>query len=200
MSKMTNLLIFAVGAAVGSFVTWKFVKTKYKQIADEEIESVKETYRQDIRDMKASLEKLRDDADKMTPVEERPNPRTEKPVVTEYVKKYRDIVANNYTEEVDETNIHDRPYVIPPEEFGMADGYDIVSLNYYADGVLADDFDEVIEDVDAVVGEESLTHFGDFEDDSVHVRNDALKTEYEILLVLRNFSDVVNDSSDPEED
>ena len=49
-----------------------------------------------------------------------------------------------------------------------------------------------VEDVDNVVGEESLNCFGKYEDDSVFVRNDVLKADYEILLDERNYSDVVN--------
>ena len=41
---MINFLMFAVGAAIGSAVTWKLVKTKYERIANEEIESVKEVF------------------------------------------------------------------------------------------------------------------------------------------------------------
>ena len=41
---LKNTIIFAVGALVGSAVTWKLLKTKYEQIANEEIASVKETY------------------------------------------------------------------------------------------------------------------------------------------------------------
>ena len=46
MSKsiLSKVFIFAVGAAIGSAVTWKLVKTKYEKIANEEIESVKEIY------------------------------------------------------------------------------------------------------------------------------------------------------------
>ena len=42
-----NVLIFAAGAAIGSAVTWKLIKTKYEQIANEEIESVKEFFGRD---------------------------------------------------------------------------------------------------------------------------------------------------------
>ena len=48
----------------------------------------------------------------------------------------------------------------------------------------------VVDDVEEIVGEESLTHFGEYEDDSVFVRNDRLKCDYEILLDQRNYSDV----------
>ena len=86
--------------------------------------------------------------------------------------------------------ITDGPYVISPDEFGNEFDYEEVSLTYYADGVLTDDQDNIIEDVEGLVGLDSLNHFGEYEDDSVFVRNDALQTDYEILADLRNYSDV----------
>ena len=85
------------------------------------------------------------------------------------------------------------PYVIPPEQFGDDEEYEQISLTYYADGVLADENDEVIEDVEDAVGIDSLNHFGEYEDDSVFVRNDARKCDYEILLDQRTYSEVVED-------
>ena len=84
-----------------------------------------------------------------------------------------------------------KPYVISPDEFGEFEDYERISLSYYADQILADEDDEKVEDVDNVVGLESLTHFGEFEDDSVFVRNDRLKCDYEILLDQRTYSDVI---------
>ena len=82
------------------------------------------------------------------------------------------------------------PYIITPDEFGEFDDYETISLTYYADGVLTDDMDEPIEDVDGLVGVDSLSHFGEYEDDSVFVRNDRMKADYEILSDLRNYSDI----------
>ena len=42
---MKNLLCFVTGAAIGSIVTWKLIEKKYKDLADEEIESVIETFK-----------------------------------------------------------------------------------------------------------------------------------------------------------
>ena len=42
---MKNVLIFVLGAATGSVITWKLVEQKYKKIADEEIASVKERFK-----------------------------------------------------------------------------------------------------------------------------------------------------------
>lgn len=49
--------------------------------------------------------------------------------------------------------------MIPPEQFGDDEEYEQISLTYYADGVLADENDEVIEDVEDAVGIDSLNHF-----------------------------------------
>ena len=76
----------------------------------------------------------------------------------------------------------EKPYVISPEEYGERDDYDLYSYTYYADKVLADEYNEPIEDVDSIIGLESLKHFGEYGDDSVYVRNDELKADYEILL------------------
>ena len=103
---------------------------------------------------------------------------------------YQAIVNENYnTEQTDREEgpeVKDKPYVIAPEEFGDGEyDYDLVSLTLYADGVLEDPNGDIIEDVEGTVGVDSLDHFGEYEDDSVFVRNDRLKTEYEILKDLR---------------
>ena len=64
------------------------------------------------------------------------------------------------------------------------------SLTYTADGVLLDDMNEIVDDIEEVVGEDSLEHFGEYEDDPVYVRNDAKKCDYEILLDQRNYQEI----------
>lgn len=41
-----------------------------------------------------------------------------------------------------------------------------------------------------MVGLDYYTHFGEYEDDSVYIRNDAMKCDFEILADNRKFSDV----------
>ena len=184
--KIVKLLIFGVGAAIGSVVTWKLVKTKYERIADEEIESVKKIY---------SYKKIAEE-------------RATKPEVkvqnvnqdrVDYSKLTVDLGYTNESKEGGE-DMREKPYVIAPEEFGEMDDYETVSLTYYSDGVLTDDFDNEIEDVEGMVGEDSLDHFGEYEDDSVFVRNDRLKIDFEILADQRNYSDLDKNKSYPTED
>lgn len=174
---LNSLIVFAAGAAVGSVVTWKLVKTKYEQIAQEEIDSVKEVFSRKNEQTEEVCENTENEGDDFV---------NYKRVIkdTGYAR-----VSNEKQEEGDE-DMSDAPYVISPEEFDELDDYDVESLTLYADGVLTDDFNNVIEDVDSLVGSESLDHFGEFEDDSVFVRNDRLKCDYEILADERNYHDL----------
>ena len=99
--------------------------------------------------------------------------------------------SNSIPSEKTEVDDTDKPYVIKPEDFGSIDEYEKVSLTYYSDGILADELDFVIEDVEDAVGKDSLNHFGEYEDDSVFVRNDRLECDYEILRDSRKYADVV---------
>lgn len=198
---LSNFIIFATGAAIGSVVTWKILKTRYEQIAQEEINSVKEVFSKKEDELK--WEHLGEPIGKVEKTEETEDGikfsvSMNKPDLQEYAAKIKEEGYFNYSnpsepKKEEETKV-EKPYVIPPEEFGEADGYDTISLTYYIDGYLADDMLDVVEDVDDVVGFESLNHFGEYEDDSVFVRNDRLKTDYEILLDQRNYLDIINRS------
>ena len=195
-SKLLSFLAFVMGAAAGSLVTWKFVEKKYKQIAQEEIDSVKETYakmrKDDLEAKQADLEAAKA---KLHPAEPE---KVETPEIQpEEVKKYEDvIVKHNYTSysnNVDEKGgdvMTDRPYIISPDEFGDYPDYETISLTYYNDKVLTDEYNEIVDDIDDLIGDDSLNHFGEYEDDSVFVRNDALKVDYEILLDPANYRDI----------
>lgn len=187
---LSKFLIFAAGAVVGSAVTWKYIMSKY--------EVVEENYETEIEEAVEEVEPVvEENTEEPEPIAK---PK-DKPDIFEYARKLQDMEYTNYSnvendKEGATTNVikHKEikePYVISPAEFGSLDDYDTISLNYYADGVLADDMDEVIDDVDGTVGYDALTRFGEYEDDSVFVRNEDLKVDYEILLDLRMYSDIV---------
>ena len=179
-SNIINVLMFAVGAAIGSAVTWKLVKTKYERIANEEIESVKEVFSR--RNKKEKEPEEIEHGTVAHTLETKPDD----------VSKYEAMLEElKYNEKGENDMKNADPYVISPDEFAELDDYQTVSLNYYADGVVADDIDEVVENVGGLIGWDSLNHFGEYEDYSVFVRNDALKTDFEILLDTRNYSDVI---------
>lgn len=188
MNKGTVIFAFSIGAALGSVVTLKVVKNKYERIANEEIKSMKGYF-----DKKYNKYNV-DDKDE-------PNPKTEEAIDSVDFDEYESTLTDlGYTshEETEEQKggmksmndkPNDKPYVIEPDEFGDIDEYETVSLTYYADKVLADEDNLVIHDVEEFVGYESLEHFGEYEEDSVFVRNDKHKTDYEILLDERKYAE-----------
>lgn len=188
MNKTKNFMMFVLGVAVGSVVTWRYVEKKYEQIAQDEIDSVKEVF------SKREAEFTED-----TEVQIKADNARGKPSIIEYAAHLHEQGYTNYSDMVDEKPeevkeepmIVDKPYVITPEEFGDLDDYETISLTYYADQILADDNDVIVDDIEDVVGFDSLNSFGEYEDDSVFVRNDRLKCDYEILLDQRKYSDVI---------
>lgn len=109
-------------------------------------------------------------------------------VLAEAKDEYADVISKNgYSGKEPEPS---SPYVIPPDEFGEKDGYEKISFTYYGDGVLADENGEPATNADNLIGLGNLEHFGEYEDDSVFVRNDVLKCDYEILRDYRNFKDI----------
>lgn len=190
MSKATGFTMFVLGAVFGSVVTWQYVKKKYEQIAQMEIDSVKAIFSG--RESNTDIEIAATEPQTAKVVKPK-----EKPDITEYVARIEREGYTNYSNAVtglekgEQEAMEIKPYIISPDEFGEFEDYERISLSYYADHTLADEDDEKVEDVDNVVGFESLTHFGEFEDDSVFVRNDRLKCDYEILLDQRTYSDVI---------
>lgn len=186
-----KVLWFALGAAVGVGVSYNYFKTKYERIAQEEIDSVKRAF----SEPSCTAEQIEDDIEDET-------------LASVAVTHYANIIRQQeYASEDgpvepigEEVTGVKRPYVISPEDFDTLDDYECQSLNYYADGVLADDMGNVVEDIDGMVGRDSLNHFGEYEDDAVHVRNDALQCDFEILRDLDNYSDVYQSGQRPDDD
>ena len=182
---MKHIIAFVAGATLGSLATYMVVKKKYEQIAQEEIDSVKELY------SKKKTKEEDSDNEQDIQVDEHEVEEYEGIIDSTGYAKYSDISknkTNNKRENVE------RPYIIRPEEFGEMDDYETISLTHYSDGVLTDDENEIIADdeIDEVVGSDYAEHFGEYEDDSVHVRNDRLKCDYEILLDPRKYPEVHN--------
>lgn len=196
MNKAMGFVTFVLGAAVGSAATWYLVKKKYEQLAQEEIDSVKEqfTYKKNSEDTSTSEKDLND-------IQETAKRATEKPSIADYAKELSKTGYTNYATISDaddeddsiEARANKKPYLVSPEEFGEReeDGYHVISWTYYADHILADENDELVEDIEGSIGFESLNHFGDYEDDALFVRNDRLKADFEVLISAKTYEEVL---------
>lgn len=185
----THFAMFMAGITVGAAAAWLYAKKRYEKIAQEEIDSVKAAYGKGVSLL---------DNSSMHPssivAEELFSP--------EYTKRFTDAAKTekegkkNYAkpdkkEKQMRKDISDTPYVISPDAFGEFDDYVLISLTYYSDGVLTDEDDEPIDDIEGIVGKDYASHFGEYEEDSVFIRNDRMKCDYEILRDLRKYTDVL---------
>ena len=186
---MKQLLCFSLGAAVGGLLGYCLTKRYYENLIDDEIDAAV-----------ASYERAAEDRD-----EERYQR------AKEAMKEYG-IPGGNYNnverldleertdvdEELEVKDVNpfpgekvDYPYIITPEAYHeeFTDVVDKETLTYYAgNNVLVTDEDEVLE-IEDIIGSDSLEHFGEYESDTVFVRNERLGTDYEVIYMEGDYSD-----------
>lgn len=192
---MKNLLCFVAGAAIGSVVTWKLIEKKYKDLADEEIESVIETFKN--RKPRITKDEVKETVEKVINKFKEPKETVEDIVTsegyyTEDEEETEEDDESNYTVDVDPGVEVIVPYVITPEQFGEYDEYGTKTLTYYADNVLTDEIDSPItsDEMITMIGPDALDHFGEYEDDSVYIRDETNEMDYEILKSEKMFSEI----------
>ena len=187
---MKGLLIFAAGLAVGAVAGAVIVKNKVLADAKAEVEEVREYYRsargkvnrenveetEEVKEVEKKEYELKD-------IQIKDEPKTG-------LTNYSQITKMYMSKDEFQAPMYDDPFVIDPSEFGENPEYDTETLTYFADGVLVDDVDDVIEEPDIVVGLENLKIFEEFGASSVYVRNDIYKTDYEIIRDDWNYSDL----------
>ena len=187
---MKGLLIFAAGLAVGAVAGAVLVKNKVLADAKAEVEEVREYYRsargkinrenveetEEVKEVEKKEYELKD-------IQVKDEPKTG-------LTNYSQITKMYMSKDEFQAPMYDDPFVIDPSEFGENPEYDTETLTYFADGVLVDDVDDVIEEPDIVVGLENLKIFEEFGATTVYVRNDIYKTDYEIIRDDWNYSDL----------
>ena len=202
--KIINLIIFTVGAAIGSAVTLKVVKDRYEKIVQEEIKSVKEVFsdRFNHSNEESSSEESDDEMSEEDSVSDYrkicwddledldPSELEEEEYQADLIE-YEDI-ANIYKEGGADnmpTSESREPYMIEPIEFGELDGYKTFELTYYEDGILEDEDYEIVRNPEEILGPDALGSFGEYEDDSVFVRNERLCADFQILKDYRTYDE-----------
>lgn len=185
---MKGLLIFAAGLAVGAVAGAVIVKNKVLADAKAEVEEVRKYYREsrgvvEEVEEKEEVKEVEKKEYELKDIQVKDEPKTG-------LTNYNQITKMYMSKDEFQTPMYDDPFVIDPSEFGENPEYDTETLTYFADGVLVDDVDDVIEEPDIVVGLENLKIFEEFGATTVYVRNDIYKTDYEIIRDDWNYSDL----------
>lgn len=195
---MNKVIPFVIGAAAGSIVTWLAVKQYYKRIADEEIESVVERFK-DKTTAGLSVVEPHTETESVTTVASYQNTASYTMEKEEYNKLlaengYSSIPGDDDYAVFTDDDGNTPPFVIAPEDFGE-EGYDTKTWKYFKDFVLTDEEGDVVLDPENIIGD-ALSHFGKYEDDAVYVRNMDVECDYEILKDERLFSETYGGSVD----
>lgn len=170
--------IFLIGFGVGALVATKMLKQQYEDILQEEIESIKQV---EERKKKINEKTDSDDEDYILGVD----------LGTE-VETY-EAIASKYEHPMDDGE-RKRPYEISDEQFAESmDCFDKISLFYYSDDVLADESEEIVDDVERAVGIKLLMDWAGDPDKSetLYVRNENMSIDYEIVRMEQAYSEMV---------
>lgn len=181
---LTAFCSFIFGATISSVVTWRLLKSKYEQLANEEIESVKKVFIKE----KSKMSKENEELNKKVNIK-----KVDEIVQEQGYDNQSTNYATVYTEKKNK-KIENKPCfeVISPDDYGLEEEYDVITLIYLADGVLIDDHDAEVGNIDEKVGADFAEHFGEYgDDDTIYVRNDKYRTYYEIIRDDRVSMDVL---------
>ena len=178
-----------IGAVGTYFAVNKMLKDKYEKERDEEVSELKDLYLSKCR-KQDEIKKLTDEKEKMMGVINAngySKVEVEAPVVEEEPEDNEEIDTDGEAP----VEYPDEPYVITPNQFVHEKRYyDKITLLYYeGDGTLVSETDDYVEDINSAIGEESLNHFGEWEQDAVYVRNDKLSIDYEVILQHSAYGD-----------
>lgn len=157
---LSSAIAFVAGAVVGAFGMFIFMNAKVQKQM-KEVEEARNEY----LNKKQEAHKRREE------------------------KKACDtiITENQYGSAATETVTRDLriPVVIDPYECGYEPDYEKVELTYYPKtGNVRNEDNDILEpdEIEMDIGREALDSFGEYEDDSVYVRNDSQERYYIILL------------------
>lgn len=195
MSKLGTALAFLAGAAVGGGSVWYVLKARYEEISEQDIYSAKQAFRareeklqREIDNLKERLESPDMDTEEPKTIQVSAAKNREKGDINDYAKMVNRVQYSRTSVPQPPEHEVEAPYVISPDEFGEMDGYTKISLTYFDDGILSDENGVIIDEPEDIVGD-ALNHFGEYEEDSVFVRSDPKRCDYEILRDLRSYAE-----------
>lgn len=182
-SKLKGTLIFVVGAAIGGTATWLFTKKYYKDIADEEIASVKEYYgkkREKTESENFPEEKIEETIPEVTEEDKDKYKQVlEKSGYTNYSNNpHRD--KNNYELPSEEDN----PFVsfIDDDQYGFE--FEVESLDYFiGDDIMVNEHGEEMtkDEINEAIGVDWKDKFLNCGYETLYIRNTFLEKDYEVV-------------------
>lgn len=205
---MKKVFIFLAGAALGSIVTYKVTERYFNKLIDQEIESVKETFKERLAKIEESEARTNNIIGIIEPKEVSNDDKsilkekvedfgyavgidvaeeeTESQQVEEIVSEEDD---SEYTVPVEIAREYIPPYMITETEFGEF-GNEEETLMFFTDGKLVDEGEELIVDPESVVGNALSEFERDPYIERVYVRDENIEKDYIILKSEKTYQEV----------
>lgn len=203
-------IIFLIGTAIGSGVTWFVTKKTIEKKAEEKYEAL---YQKEVESVKASFLHLNEKVKEKTA---EPEVHNEKPpsldIYTDALKKAKEkedkVNYTNFTVEeeseeddeedsivdktlIDETTDTSQPYILKRMPNPNEDpNYTQIEVTYYADGTYADSRDTEME-IEDYIGKKMMDYVENTEKDEVFIRNDELNIDVDIRKDTRTYDEVM---------
>ena len=200
-------IIFVVGAAIGATGAWFFTKRYYKKKADEEIESVKQSFKklQEDAQKRANAAKNKPDLsvymEALNKSEENQEPETpNEPKVINY-SGFTEMPEPEDTEVIDrkellpkpiEPNVdRTKPYLINRLPYADEDpDYTQITVIYYADGTYADPHGKEME-IEDYIGVNMMGYIEETDKEEVFIRNEELGVDIGIVKDARTYDEIM---------
>jgi hypothetical protein len=200
---------FLIGLVIGSVLTYHGLKNKVEVEIDEEVNKIKDFYKDQLEKQQAEYFEKEEYLKSKVAVAEDKGSIVSKVINMKNVEKFEEKQNDETKDEVgseetttgafeiveDDIIAQDKPFVIEEDRVGEYISYDLISLIYFSDGVLTDDWEVPVENPDETVGKEYVEYFETGED-VVYVRNDKLKCEFEITRDLRTYEEVKEEGNE----
>lgn len=123
------------------------------------------------------------------------------PDTDQVVERVAEVVEETMTNVFDRRQNPDQPYMISQENYMQGvSTYNQVTLTYYeVDDKLTDERDDLIDEVESTVGLDWKVNFGweSSDENTVHVRNEKLRMDFEIVKDERSYQSQVLGEEDP---
>lgn len=187
-----------IGAAASGVATYFIVNKKANDRADEEILSVKEAFK---NRKPLDISKIKEELKEEVIQETKAKANLNKPALMAYTslaKEYKsndaDIPTKEPEKEVEEEEVDTSLEYIRPEDYGekIDEGFRSIELYWYADEILATENHEKIDDPKGYAGD-FVSHFDEFEDDVVYVRDNLMKRDIAIFRSAKTYYEELED-------
>ena len=202
--KLKNVIAFVSGAVSGAFGAIIFVKLRWQKSFEAKREEMISYYKnknpliEDKQNVTESKEVLSESSEC-----KKKNDAEMKEEASNIIHRFNYSKISDTSERtkntspiLNDTEYSDMPYEIDSREFGSNEMYGMVTLYLYDDGEVRTDKQELLEeeDVENYISSKMLEKLANLRDsdpdmDSFYVRNDLLRTDYEILIESGRYSE-----------